>query len=123
MRRPHPTRHLHLCCISAVGADSPDKQELEPSLLAGAKLIVDILEQCAHVGELHHALAKSLMTTDDVHAELGEVVLGAKEGRCNESEIIVFDTTGSAIQDTAAAIAVYEQAVARGLGFEISLYD
>ena len=62
--------------VAAVGADSPGKQELEPSLIANAKLVVDILEQCAEVGELHHALDAGLMPKGAIHAELGEVFAG-----------------------------------------------
>ena len=102
--------------ISAVGADSPDKQELEPALVASAKLVVDVLEQCANVGELHHALKANLTTRDNVHAQLGEVVAGRKCGRVDDQEIIVFDTTGSALQDTAAALVVYREAQSLGIG-------
>jgi ornithine cyclodeaminase/alanine dehydrogenase-like protein (mu-crystallin family) len=102
--------------ISAVGADSPDKQELEPALVASAKLVVDVLEQCANVGELHHALKSNLTTRDQVHAQLGEVVAGRKCGRLDDQEIIVFDTTGSALQDAAAALVVYREAQASGIG-------
>ena len=62
--------------VAAVGADSQGKQELEPALLAGATLVVDVLEQCAEIGELQHALAAGLMTRGDVHAELADVVAG-----------------------------------------------
>jgi len=109
--------------ISAVGADSPDKQELEPTLLVGNKLVVDILDQCAQVGELHHALDAGLMTTKDVHAELSDLVAGKIGGRTRADEITVFDTTGSAIQDTAAAVAVYEKALARHVGTTVNLYE
>lgn len=108
--------------VAAVGADSPGKQELEPSLIAKDKLVVDILEQCAEVGELHHALDAGLMTKDAVHAELGEVFAGNRSGRANEEEAIIFDATGSAIQDT-AAVAVYERAMAQGLGSSFRVYD
>ena len=50
---------LNLPGVAAVGADSPDKQELSPELLGGSKVVVDILEQCASIGELHHALYDS----------------------------------------------------------------
>lgn len=102
--------------IAAVGADSPDKQELEPALVASARLVVDVLEQCARVGELHHALEAGLTTAGDVYGELGEIVAGRKPGRTGDQEVIVFDTTGSALQDTAAAVAVYRKALARGVG-------
>jgi ornithine cyclodeaminase/alanine dehydrogenase-like protein (mu-crystallin family) len=42
--------------ISAVGADNPEKQELHPALMAKSKIVADILEQCAVMGDLHHAL-------------------------------------------------------------------
>ena len=108
--------------IAAVGADSPAKQELEPRLVANAKLVVDILAQCAEVGELHHALDAGLMTRDDAHAELGDILAGKASGLEDAEEIIVFDATGSAIQDTAAAAAVYERALAGGIGSSISIY-
>ncbi len=66
---------------AAVGADSEEKQELDPVLLASNKVVADILEQCATIGDLHHALEKGLLTRADVHAELGEVVAGTKPGR------------------------------------------
>jgi alanine dehydrogenase len=57
--------------VAAVGADSPEKQELDPRLVASSKLVTDIRAQCAEIGELHHALAEGLMSVENVHAELG----------------------------------------------------
>jgi alanine dehydrogenase len=107
--------------VAAVGADSEDKQELEPALLASSTLVVDMLEQCATIGELHHALAAGLMSRADVHAELGQIVAGVKPGRRSRDEIIVFDSTGTALQDVAAAVAVYEKALAAGRGVRVGL--
>ena len=72
--------------IAAVGADSETKQELEPAVIAQNKTVVDIVEQCASIGELHHAIAADLMTKQQVHAELGEVVAGKKPGRTSSAE-------------------------------------
>src|SRR5260221_9487165 len=77
--------------IAAVGADNEDKQEVEPSLLASSKVVVDSLEQCATIGELHHALDQGIMTRDRVHAELGEILTAKKEGRKSREEVILFD--------------------------------
>jgi alanine dehydrogenase len=99
-----------------VGADNEDKQELEPELLAQNKLVVDILEQAVTIGETHHAIASRLMTQNDVYAELGELVAGHKTGRSSTAEITIFDSTGMALQDVIVAAAVYEKAVAEGLG-------
>jgi alanine dehydrogenase len=107
--------------IAAVGADSQGKQELEPELVASATLVVDVLEQCAEIGELQHALAAGLLTREQVHAELADVVSGRRPGRTRDDEITVFDSSGTALQDVAAAIAVYEKARALGRGTEVKL--
>jgi len=102
--------------VAAVGADSPDKQELDPSILSSGTVVVDVLDQCATIGELHHALEAGLMTREGVHAELGEIVAGRRPGRRSDGEIIVFDSTGTALQDAAAAAVVYEKAIRDGVG-------
>jgi len=107
--------------LAAVGSDSPDKQELDPAILSSAKVVVDVLDQCAEIGELHHALKANLMRREAVHAELAEIVAGRKPGRTSEGEIIVFDSTGTALQDAAAAAAAYEKAIRLGTGREIAL--
>ena len=56
------------------------------------------------------------MTEADVHAELGDVIAGKVAGRTSADEITVFDSTGTALQDTAAAILAYERALSGGLG-------
>jgi len=108
--------------IAAVGADSPDKQELDPELLRQNKVVVDLLDQCAHVGELHHALDQG-MNLDDVHAELGEIILGKKAGRVAQDEIIIFDSTGTSLQDVASAAAVYEKALESGHGKDFDFFQ
>jgi alanine dehydrogenase len=78
--------------------------------------VVDDLEQCAKIGDLKLALKQGLMTRLDVHAELGEVIADRKPGRTSREEIVVFDSTGTALQDVAAAAILYEKAVAIGRG-------
>jgi alanine dehydrogenase len=107
--------------IAAVGADNHGKQELEPALLASSTVVVDVLEQCAEIGELQHVLAGGLMTRDQVHAELGDVVTGRRPGRTDAAEITIFDSSGTALQDVAAAIVVFEKAIALGRGTEVKL--
>jgi ornithine cyclodeaminase/alanine dehydrogenase-like protein (mu-crystallin family) len=107
--------------IAAVGADAPDKQELEPALLAAGRLVVDVLEQCVAMGELAHALRAGVLTRAQVAAELGQVVAGLRPGRESPDEIVVFDSTGTAIQDVAAAALAYERAVAAGRGLPVDL--
>jgi ornithine cyclodeaminase/alanine dehydrogenase len=107
--------------IAAVGADNPQKQELHPSLMAGSKIVCDILEQCAVMGDLHHALDAGLVTRSNVYAELGEIVAGQKTGRESQEEITIFDSTGIALQDVAAAAFVYEKAQRKGSGVRLDL--
>ncbi|MBE3135392.1 MAG: ornithine cyclodeaminase family protein, partial [Acidobacteria bacterium] len=109
--------------VSAVGADSPDKQELDPALLAASTVVVDVLEQCAAAGELHHAVAAGLMQPSDVYAELGEIVAGVKPGRRDPDETIIFDATGTALQDVASAAAAYRKAVERNVGTWMALAE
>ncbi|HEX9703724.1 MAG TPA: ornithine cyclodeaminase family protein [Gemmatimonadales bacterium] len=109
--------------VAAVGADSEEKQELEPALLAGATVVADVLEQAATIGDLHHALRAGLLTRAAVYAELSEIVTGAKPGRRTPAEITVFDSTGTALQDVATAALVYERALAAGVGWRVTLGD
>jgi alanine dehydrogenase len=96
--------------IAAVGADHEDKQEIEPQLMARARVVTDLTEQAATIGDLHHAIDAGVMSRDDVHAQLGEVVAGRKPGRAGDEEIAIFDSTGTGLQDAAAALAVYRRA-------------
>jgi alanine dehydrogenase len=107
--------------IAAVGADNEAKQELEPALMASSAIVVDVLEQAAAIGDLHHAIAAGAVSPGDVRAELGQVVAGLRPGRRSDDEIVIFDSTGMALQDVAAAAAVYERAVRAGRGLEVNL--
>jgi ornithine cyclodeaminase len=90
--------------VTALGSDSPGKQELEAACLARADLlVVDRMTQCAAFGELRHALDAGLFRADRVHAELGEVLSGAKAGRTSPDQITIADLTGVGFQDTAIA--------------------
>lgn len=102
--------------IAAVGADNPEKSEITPSLMERAKVVVDNLDQCLVMGDLHHAIEASVMTAAAVHGDLGDIVTGLVPGRTGSNEIFLFDSTGTAIQDVASAALVYEKAVAAGVG-------
>ena len=102
--------------IAAVGADSEEKQELFSELVASNKIVVDTVEQCATIGELRHAIKEGLITVESVYAELGHIIAGKKMGRESQDEIIIFDSTGTALQDVAAASIVYEKAKKANMG-------
>lgn len=107
--------------VAAVGADNPEKQELDPHLMASAVVVVDVFDQCASMGDLHHAIEAGVLTRDHVHAELAELITGRKPGRRSAEEITIFDSTGTALEDVAAALLVYEKAVAGGVGIAVDL--
>jgi len=107
--------------VAAVGADNPEKQEVEPALLAASVVVADVLEQCATMGDLHHAIAAGLMRREDVRAELADVVSGRKPGRLSPDEIVVFDSTGTALEDVAAATLVYERGRSSSAGLTVDL--
>jgi alanine dehydrogenase len=96
--------------VAAVGADSDTKRELASDILKGTTVVADIREQCATIGDLHHAIAEGVMTANDIHGELADVVSGKIRGRSSEEEITVFDSTGTALEDVAAAAWAYERA-------------
>ena len=107
--------------VAAVGADNPEKHEITPSLMRSAKVVVDSLEQCREIGDLHHALRASVLTEADVYATLADVVSGKTSGRTSPEEVIVFDSTGTALQDVASAAVIYARAIERGRGIRVKL--
>jgi ornithine cyclodeaminase len=108
--------------VTAVGSDGADKQELEAAVLARVDtVVVDRLDQCLRLGELHHAVAAGLFTAERVHAELGQIAAGQKAGRTRDDEITLCDLTGVGIQDAAVANRVVAEALERGLGDTIEV--
>jgi alanine dehydrogenase len=106
--------------IAGVGADNPEKNELAPALLAQSRVVPDILEQAAVMGDLHHAIAAGAMTRDDIHGQLADIVCGRVPGHRNDDEVFIFDSTGTALQDVATASIALTRAVARGTGVEVA---
>ena len=100
--------------VAAVGADSPEKSELRPELMARARVVVDAPAQCLDMGDLRHAVEAGAMAAEDVHAGLGAILAGAAPGRTSDDQLFVFDSTGTALQDVASAAAIYERARGRG---------
>ena len=105
--------------VAGVGVDAEHKRELSPDLLQQHTVVVDVLEQCAAFGDLHHAIERGVMTTADVYGELGSIVVGEKRGRSTPEETFVFDSTGMALQDATTAVMVLDRARAGGLGIEV----
>ena len=109
--------------VNAIGADAEGKHELEDEVLLDAKLVIDDHEQCTHSGEINVPYAAGTLTDADIHAELGRIVEGKAAGREPEDGLTVFDSTGLAIQDVAAAHTVYAHATETGHGDRYALLD
>ena len=107
--------------IAAVGADHPEKQEIEPALMVESVVVVDHLEQCERMGDLHHAISAMAMRREDVAADLAAIVSGRKRIPYDENAIVIFDSTGTALQDVAAARLAYTRALELNLGSEVTL--
>ena len=109
------------CFVAAVGADNPDKCEIEPALMARARILVDDLEQCASGADLAHALRAGVVSREHVHADLADLAAGKKVGRETSGELVIFDSSGSGIQDVAAAWLAYRiaQTTGRGTTFDL----
>lgn len=109
--------HLHPgLFVAAVGADNPAKQEIDAAALAASLVVVDSLAACVGGGDLHHAIKAGVMSETDVHGELSSVVAGRISGRTSADEVIVFDSTGTALQDVAAAFVVYQRSTPASAG-------
>ncbi|HJP86370.1 MAG TPA: ornithine cyclodeaminase family protein [Gemmatimonadaceae bacterium] len=107
--------------VAAVGADNEDKQEIGVELMRTGVVVVDDLDQCARMGDLHHAIASGAMSAADVHASLDQVVANPALGRIDNQQVIIFDSTGVAIEDVAAAAVVYERAIESGAGTRLEV--
>lgn len=114
-------RHIrpgtHLACM---GTDTVGKQEVEPSLLARARLFTDEVAQSVTIGEAQHAVAAGLIRPGDI-TPIGAVIAGLAAGRRSEGEITLYDGTGVGLQDLAVAATAVRRAVERGLATEIEI--
>jgi len=93
--------------ITAMGSDTPEKQELDPKILQKADIVVaDSISQCLERGEIYKALEAGVLEKERI-VELGEVIVHPELGRTSEDQITVADLTGVAVQDIQIAKAVY----------------
>jgi ornithine cyclodeaminase/alanine dehydrogenase len=109
--------------VNGIGShQGPGIKELDEVTIKRAKVVVDQKEAALkEAGDLIDPISKGVISADHIHAELGELVTGTKEGRTNNSEITVFKSVGLAIQDVSTAAKVYELARAKGIGKTIEI--
>jgi alanine dehydrogenase len=110
--------------INAMGANWPQKRELDAAAVSRAEMIVvDSIEQSKmEAGDLIQAFGEDQSRWNAVQ-ELSQIVAGKELGRSNADQITLFKSNGIATWDLAAAVRVYEMAVARGMGKTIPLWE
>lgn len=113
----HVAPGTHLACM---GTDTKGKQEVEPALLARARVFTDEVAQSVTIGEAQHAVAQGLIAAADI-TPIGAVVAGLAEGRQSEAQITLFDGTGVGLQDLAVAGAAVRRAEERGLAIAVEV--
>jgi len=104
---------MHFTCI---GADAPGKQELDPAILQRARIFLDDLQQGMESGEVNVPIHQGLLRPEDIVGELGEVLIGKKEGRRSDDEVTVFSSTGLAINDVACGAFILRKLGGQGEG-------
>ena len=107
--------------INAIGAYTPEMQEVDAVTVQRATIVVDQREAClAEAGDLVIPLKQGLIGGPETWTELGEIILGKRPGRTRAEEITYFKSVGNAVQDVAVAQRVLAAAEARGLGVEVA---
>jgi ornithine cyclodeaminase len=103
--------------VNAIGAFTPEMQEIDPLTVARARIFVDSRQAVlAEAGDLIQPMRAGLIDEHSIAAELGEVVAGARPGRRTAQELTLFKSVGLAVQDAVAAGAILRRAEAEGLG-------
>ena len=105
----------HLSCM---GTATKGKQEVDTALVARASLLTDERAHSITIEECQHAVAQGLVAADTI-TELGQVIVGKHPGRRSADEITLFDGTGVALQDLAAAAAILQRAKDTGKAIEV----
>jgi len=107
--------------VISVGACRPSQREMDPALVARARLFVDSRGAAlVESGDVVLGIQEGRFGPDHIVAELGQLVAGAA-GRRSDSEVTIFKSLGLAVEDVTAAQLAYRRAVERGIGQELTL--
>lgn len=108
--------------ISAVGAYTPEMQELPAATVARATVVVDAVDAAlSEAGDLIIPMRDGLVTREHFARELGMVASGSMPGRTSDDEVTLFKSVGNAVQDVVVAKRAVERAREQGVGMEIEL--
>jgi ornithine cyclodeaminase len=96
--------------VNGVGSFRKDMQEIDEETMRRARIVVDSIDACLEeAGDLIIAMQRGILSRDQIHAELGEIVAGTRPGRQTDDEITVFKSVGNAVQDIAVAHAAFSR--------------
>jgi len=108
--------------INGIGSHSPKARELDSTIIKQSLLIADSYEACLNeCGDIMLPIEEGVITKDHIHADLGEIVIGKKQGRASDDQITIFKSNGLAIQDAATARIIYDRAKELGIGTEVNI--
>lgn len=108
--------------INAIGAFTPEMQEVPPATLARASIVVDAVDAVlAEAGEIIMAIDQGALTEEQVRTELGQVVAGDAPARTAPDQITYFKSVGNAVQDIIVARHAVVEAEKTGKGQQIPL--
>lgn len=113
----HVSPGTHLACM---GTDTKGKQEVDPALVASARVFTDEVAQSISIGEAQHAVAAGTLDARAI-IPLGDVLIGRDPGRRSPDEITLFDGTGVGLQDLAVAAVAVTRARERGMGIDVGV--
>jgi alanine dehydrogenase len=110
--------------INAIGAYAPDMRETDDVTVEKALIVVDTYEGCmAEAGDLLIPIKSGKLAQRDIHADLGEIVLGEKPGRADNDQITLFKSVGFALEDLVTARLAYDRAKEKAMGLTFTLDD
>ena len=109
--------------VISVGACRPTQREMDPALIARARLFVDSRAAAlVESGDIVLGIQEGRFRADHIVAELGELLADpALAGRRSDMDVTIFKSLGLAVEDVTAAQLAYQRAVARGVGQELAL--
>lgn len=107
--------------FSCIGSDMSGKEEIDPRIFADARVFTDDTPQCISVGEIEIPVKQGILRPEDIAGEIGEILTGQTIGRENDTQITVFDATGTALLDLLTAKLALAKAEEMGLGETVNL--
>jgi ornithine cyclodeaminase/alanine dehydrogenase-like protein (mu-crystallin family) len=107
--------------VIGIGAARPSQQELDPALVARARLVVDSRAAAlVESGDIVRPIREGRFDEGHVAAELGEVIAGKKPGRTRADDVTLYKSLGLAVEDVAAAGLAYRRAVEKKMGMALT---